>query len=408
MYIFAPFVLLSFSSIAVQAASTPAPPGLSLPLTRRSNLHTSRDVAHVKHLRRHIDHTTTGRRFARAPGGVAISPSPLGKRASLGRRGASEPLTFLGDVDVWTCEIKIGPMTFNVLPSTGSPDLVVPDAGCIICRNYTHLYDPKKSCGKDLNRTVIETYNGGTDSGNLYEDTVSIAGLKARNQTFVAATVYSQVNSYSPGLDGILGLSFSSLSPSNATPLVQSLFEQKQIANAVFGVSLAPNCSELYLGGTNLKYHEEDFANFNVLGTEQNPGFWMVNVSAVSVGGVDVIRPKIAIVDTGSNYVWVGNRTASEFYKSIPGSWYYGDGFFAIPCDFDKNVTVTFSDDKNGFAIPGDFKVTTRNVTRCYGAIAGATIPEDEIILGVPFLRNVYTKFDFDKRQVGFAAPRNC
>jgi len=169
-----------------------------------------------------------------------------------------------------------------------------------------------------------------------------------------------------------------------------------------------PPIAELYLGGTNLKYHEEDFANFNVLGTEQNPGFWMVNVSAVSVGGVDVIRPKIAIVDTGSNYVWVGNRTASEFYKSIPGSWYYGDGFFAIPCDFDKNVTVTFSDDKNGFAIPGDFKVTTRNVTRCYGAIAGATIPEDEIILGVPFLRNVYTKFDFDKRQVGFAAPRNC
>ncbi|KAI0294580.1 aspartic peptidase domain-containing protein [Russula brevipes] len=406
MYIFAPFVLLSFSSIAVQAASTPASSGLSLPLTRRSKPHNSN---HVENFRRHIDHATPGRRFARAPGEVAISHSPLGKRASLGCRGASEPLNFLSDVSVWTCDIKIGPTTFKILPSTASPDLIVPDTGCTKCGNITHFYDPKKSSGKDLNRTVDETYNAGVVAGKLYEDAVSIAGLTAQHQTFVAATAYPPTFGYSPGLDGFLGLSFSSLSPIKATPLFQSLLEQKKIAHAVFGVSLAPNCPELYLGGTNQKYHDGDFADFDVLATGQNPGYWMVEANAVSVGGVEAIRPKIANVDTGTNFVIADNGTASEFYKSIHGSWYYGEGYWAIPCGFDKDVTFTFSGNERGFTIPPSvFKLPTRDVTRCYGAIVGAALPEGHITLGDIFLRNVYTKFDFTKRQVGFAAPRNC
>jgi hypothetical protein len=89
---------------------------------------------------------------------------------------------------------------------------------------------------------------------------------QAKHQTFVAVTSYPPAFNSSSNVDGFLGLAYPSLSPIHATPLFQSLVEQKQITNAVFGVSLAPNCSELYLGGINPKYSDKDFANFNVLG----------------------------------------------------------------------------------------------------------------------------------------------
>ena len=162
--------------------------------------------------------------------------------------------------------------------------MLVPESGCTACGNVSHFYNPKKSCGKDLHRKVNETYNGGNVTGKLYQDTVSIAGLtvrfclarerenqwlinicQAKGQTFVAVTDYPEAFTYSHDLDGFLGLAFPSLSPIQATPLLQNLFKEKQIPDAVFGVSLAPNCPELYLGGTNSKYSDRDFAYFNVL-----------------------------------------------------------------------------------------------------------------------------------------------
>ncbi|KAI0294582.1 aspartic peptidase domain-containing protein [Russula brevipes] len=378
MYFFAPFVLLSFSSI-VQAASTPARPGLSLALTRHSDLHTSNGFVHVENHRRHIHHVTS-------------------------------------DVYGWICSVKIGATNFNLILDTGSTDLLVPGNNCTACGNITHFYNPHLSGGKDLRKNVSEIYGSANATGELYQDAVSIAGLKVQHQTFVAATAYSDGLDFSSELDGIAGFAYPSLSSINATPLFQSLVQQKQIASGVFGVSLAPNCSKVHLGGIDPNYLDKDFAHFNIVGKKHNRGFWMVNTTAVSAGGVDAMGPKFTIVDTGTSFVIVDNRTAGDFYKKIHGSSYYEDGIFSIPCGFDKNVTVTFSGDKNGFDIPpGDFKLGAADVGSnatgtgtCYGAIVAADLEKDQMILGDVFLRNVYTKFDFDKNQVGFAALRKC
>jgi len=408
MYLFAPF-LLSFSSI-VQAASTPARYGLSLPLTRHSNLQDTNGVVHVESLRRQIDHAA--RKFRGLAGEDAISPFPPGKRDPLVVRDASEPLTFADDIYLWTCRVKIGDIGFNLIPDSGSADMVVARSDCAGgCGNITNLYNPKLSGGVDLQRKFEEGYGSGSATGELYQDTVSIAGLTAEHQTLVAATEDSGYFGYSPNMDGLLGLAYPNLSPIGATPVFLSLVEQNQIANAVFGVSLSPNCSELHLGGINSKYSDEDFTYVDVEG-EQNPGFWMVKSHDISLDEESVIGERYAIIDTGSGAIVGDTSTVRDFYDHIPGSSYGGDGSYSIPCDFNKSITIRFSDDGRGFTIPPDgFNLGTVDDSPnapCVGGIVEASLPKGVMVIGDVFLRNFYTKFSFEENQVGLAALHEC
>jgi hypothetical protein len=48
------------------------------------------------------------------------------------------------------------------------------------CENITNLYNPKLSGGVDLHKKFKEEYGSGDATGELYQDTVSIAGLTVR------------------------------------------------------------------------------------------------------------------------------------------------------------------------------------------------------------------------------------
>jgi hypothetical protein len=98
------------------------------------------------------------------------------------------------------------------------------------------------------------------------ENRCLINTCQAEHQTFAAATEYTGAFGLSRNLDGLLGLAYPSLSSIEATPVLQTLIEGKQIANAVFGVSLSPSCSELHLGGINSKYSDQDFTHVDVVG----------------------------------------------------------------------------------------------------------------------------------------------
>lgn len=59
--------------------------------------------------------------------------------------------------------------------------------------------------------------------------------------------------------DGLLGLGFQSVSKYNATPFFINLISQGIVSNPVFGVRLANEGSELFLGGTNRELYQGDF-----------------------------------------------------------------------------------------------------------------------------------------------------
>jgi cathepsin D len=53
-----------------------------------------------------------------------------------------------------------------------------------------------------------------------------------------------------------MGMAFQSISVYNAPPPVQNLISEQVLTEPMFGFKLAPNGSELYLGGVNSELYE--------------------------------------------------------------------------------------------------------------------------------------------------------
>ena len=75
---------------------------------------------------------------------------------------------------------------------------------------------------------------------------------------FVKVRTLGSATSYSSGLakdsfaaDGIAGLAFQQVSAFNSPPFFQTMVSQGAVKEAIFGLKLAEEGSELYLGGTN-------------------------------------------------------------------------------------------------------------------------------------------------------------
>ena len=221
MYPFAPLFLLSFSSI-VQAASTPARHGLSLPLTRHSNLQDTNGVVHVESLRRKVDHAARSVFATRSlldcsrsltsswlpENFEAWMPLHLSPRAREIPSGSVTPLSrslspathtlgparfksgprnsMVGDRSVRLQQHHKSIQYCAVVPDSGSADVVVASIDCTRgCENITNFYNPKLSGGAvDLHRKFKKEYGpGGVDAGatgEVYQDTVVYAGLAVR------------------------------------------------------------------------------------------------------------------------------------------------------------------------------------------------------------------------------------
>ena len=74
-----------------------------------------------------------------------------------------------------------------------------------------------------------KSYDDGFSKGFLSTDTVTVAGLKIKSQTFVEAN-FTSFNFNGITIDGILGLGLPALAVSGATPPFQNMLNQQGIA----------------------------------------------------------------------------------------------------------------------------------------------------------------------------------
>ena len=65
----------------------------------------------------------------------------------------------------------------------------------------------------------------------------------------MASTYSDNFNSTTFGADGVVGLGFKEISPFNATPFFETLVDQGQLEEPVFGFFLAESDSEFIIGG---------------------------------------------------------------------------------------------------------------------------------------------------------------
>lgn len=221
---------------------------------------------------------------------------------------------------------------------SGSSDFFLPGAACTFSCAGHKIFDTAAS------NTAIDQYwdvqlaygDGSTIEGNVFKDTVTLAGLTVTNQDVVVASYYSEgfkLFNFSP--DGLMGMAFQSLAETKGNPVIMSLISQGETTESVFGVTLRGDGGELFIGGTDTGAFIGNLS-FAPLITE--PAFWEISVAGASVGNTQVVtEAQDAIVDTGTTFLIVDDDSANKIFAQIPGAASaantVGEGFFTIPCD---------------------------------------------------------------------------
>lgn len=164
--------------------------------------------------------------------------------ASLQRRLATENLVDQVD-DPNFDEQYYGPMQvgsrtglqgFTVQFDTGSADVFIPgpqctsDKGCPLNTKYNQR-------GVSQGQTAAVQYGSGYVEGNLYIDSINVAGLTATNQALISITQASGFDTSAS--DGLLGMGFTALSASGDTTFFESLIAQGQVGTCL-GVPQPP------------------------------------------------------------------------------------------------------------------------------------------------------------------------
>ncbi|KAI0048762.1 acid protease [Auriscalpium vulgare] len=437
LYAAIPFLTTASALTVPPASRSPAPSarGIAVPIAKHSRSYRSGTVdpvalqrgmyASYDKILRGFDayYENTGQRHPSQPAGH--SSLPLG----LSRRKSSPDGLDDDDNELWYGKISVGtPATeYKVDFDTGSSDIFLPGVDCTEnCDNHT-MYDPSaSSTSQDRDATFKLTYGDGSSvEGEQYTDVVTCAGLTAKAQALGAANTYSTgFSSAQFPADGLMGMGFQEISQFKSPPFFQTLIEDGQVTDQVFGFKLAESGSELFLGGTNPALYTGDFTYVDVT-TE---GYWQTNFDSIAVNGsIPLFQKSSCIIDTGTTLIIGPEAAVNAFYAQIPyaaplvfdgSSVGATSGLYTIPCDFNSTINLSFN--KTAFSIsPDTFMLgldetildtiklipadTTTNT--CIGGLGflPSLPPLPFWIIGDVFMRNVYTAFDVGNKRVGFA-----
>ena len=310
----------------------------------------------------------------------------------------SHDVEYYGEVEIGTPGQK-----FKVIYDTGSSNLWIPSTACHqmgFCKR-PYSFDPKKSSTyKEVDNLFQISYDAGTVEGIFNSETVSIAGLTAKNVTFGLVYIEHGYGFVNPDFDGLFGLGFPALSTNGVKTVLESYFEQGLIKNHGFGfylnnspgrvgseVSLGEPDSERYTG--ELKYVDVTLDKY-----------WTINIDSITF---DKTYGKgeglFGIVDTGTSVIIGSASIIDPILAQFPKT---------LDCTkIDEYPILTITLGGYDFPLkPSDYimVVETPGTTKCQIGIQSS--PSDQFILGDVFIRPYYTYFDIGNNRMGFAESK--
>lgn len=247
-------------------------------------------------------------------------------------------------------------------------------------------------------------YGTGTVSGVTVTDDISFAGLKLRIPIGLAAEASADFMNYP--MDGIFGLGRSNSSgEKEGTTFMDAAAKEGLFKRNIVGINLHrlsddSKDGEVTFGDIDKSKFTGDISYTKVTSDVDK---WEIPVGGVSVDGEKIDLPnKLALIDTGTSFIFLPPDDATALHALIKGSEKAGDTFL-IPCDCKQDVAFEFSGISYSVS-PKDYVGEQVGDNKCRSNIIGVqTDGPDDWLLGATFLKNVYAVFDYDEDQIGFA-----
>lgn len=286
---------------------------------------------------------------------------------------------------------------------TGSPSSWVFGTSCTdpVCTSH-HTWDSAGSSTYVSEHSTFSVgYGSGTVSGDLGQDTMSIAGLDV---TFPFGSASSATKAFANyPIDGILGLGRSNTAGWDIPSFMDVVAQNGMLSSNIVGFSLSrvsdnPKDGEVNFGGIDTSKF-----NGNIVYTATDSDIWSIPLDDAYVNGQACgLTGKSATIDTGTTYILIPPADAATLFARVPGSFPSGENYI-IPCDSTATIEFEFSGVKYSIS-PEDY-IGATSTGGCVSTIVGHQASGlDTWLVGDVFLKNVYSVFDFDNAQIGFGA----
>jgi len=326
---------------------------------------------------------------------------------------------YLGRIQVGSPKHGTPAQEFDVIFDTGSSNLWLNSdscgsEGCLIHRRF----HPRQS--KTYKKLPVEMsvqFGTGSIAGFLAQDTFTLGPVRVHDQTFGQIKRSTGSVFVTGKFDGILGLSFPSLSAHAYTPVFDSIIKQKLLTSNMFSFyySLLPKQNSAIMLGEPLRsMYSGDLQWIHV----SKPFYWEVNLIDIEYDGVStgacVSPPCKAVIDTGTSLLTGPSAYTRKMLKQLGVDHSCGNQHSL------KKITYILSDD-NGeyrFDIEPHFYVLASQTKRvdgspkfCRAGFMALDVPKPRgplFILGDVFMRKYYTVFDRDNQRIGLAHAKDA
>ncbi|KAK5878539.1 hypothetical protein CesoFtcFv8_023938 [Champsocephalus esox] len=279
---------------------------------------------------------------------------------------------------------------------------------------HTQSSTPRQSSTySGIGKTFYLPYGAGSLYGTFGYDTVNVGGIEINHQEIGLSTNEPGQVFVVAKFDGILGLSYPSISAGGETPVMDNMISQNLLSANVFSFYLSrrgQQGSVLSFGGVDASLYQGQI-HWTPVTSET---YWQIGVQGFEINGRETgwcSQGCQSIVDTGTSTLTAPSQLIGHIMQAI-GAQQSQYGMYMVDCSQLNNLpTLSFVVSGVALHLPPSAYITQRYQNGnqfCSVDIAPTYLPSRNgqplWIFGDVFLREYYSIYDRTNNRLGFAS----